>query len=304
MTFSLMRRDGDVVVVRERDGKVMSRHKDRVKALRHLRVLFSLTKASFGGDRSAAGRYAAEQRWKNHQKKEGGKEKKPFVTSALRNQLSLSRDALKNFENNGGSLRRYPDVLSKEDDKALSAEITKLWLQADKFGRRLEESSDFSEEMKAKKLTAVARTQEAARLAELALEAMKKPPFDERWKQELVVARDRNGELTGLMLVQNGMDENTEKMMMMGSNSSVDVTGRGMEISYLVSFQTQKGMGSALFGQALKDAAGKNVVQISLEWTAKSKPFWTRIGFDRQYLSSSMNAILNVRVDEIATLLA
>ena len=264
--------------------------------------LVDIIKASFGGDRSAAGRYAAEQRWKNHQKKKEDK-KGIFVSSALRNQLSLSRDALKNFENDVGSLRRYPDVLSKEDDKALSAEITKLWLQADKFGRRLEESSDFSEEMKAKKLTAVARTQEAARLAELALEAMGKPPFDERWKQELVVARDRNGELTGLMLVQIGMDENTEKMMMMGSNSSVDVTGRGMEIAYLVSFQTQKGMGSALFGQALKDAAGKNVVQISLEWTAKSKPFWTRIGFDRQYLSSSMNAFLNVRVDEIATLL-
>ena len=28
-----------------------------------------LIKASFGGDRSAAGRYAAEQRWKGHQKK-------------------------------------------------------------------------------------------------------------------------------------------------------------------------------------------------------------------------------------------
>lgn len=29
-----------------------------------------LGKASFGGDRSAAGRYAAEQRWKNHTKRE------------------------------------------------------------------------------------------------------------------------------------------------------------------------------------------------------------------------------------------
>ena len=109
--------------------------------------LVDIIKASFGGDRSAAGRYAAEQRWKNHQKKKEDK-KGIFVSSALRNQLSLSRDALKNFENDGGSLRRYPDVLSKEDDKALSAEITKLWLQADKFGRRLEESSDFSEEPK------------------------------------------------------------------------------------------------------------------------------------------------------------
>jgi PAS domain-containing protein len=32
--------------------------------------LAAIIKASFGGDRSAAGRYAAEQRWKNHQKKE------------------------------------------------------------------------------------------------------------------------------------------------------------------------------------------------------------------------------------------
>lgn len=32
--------------------------------------LEDLVKASFGGDRSAAGRYAAEQRWKNHRKKE------------------------------------------------------------------------------------------------------------------------------------------------------------------------------------------------------------------------------------------
>lgn len=70
MPFSLMRRDGDVVVVRERDGKVLGRHKDRKKALRQLRVLFSLEKASFGGDRSAAGRYAAEQRWKGHTKKD------------------------------------------------------------------------------------------------------------------------------------------------------------------------------------------------------------------------------------------
>jgi len=70
MPWSLMRRDGDVVVVRERDKKVVGRHKNRAKALRHLRALYSLEKASFGGDRSAAGRYAAEQRWKGHVKVE------------------------------------------------------------------------------------------------------------------------------------------------------------------------------------------------------------------------------------------
>lgn len=70
MPWSLMRRDGDVVVVRDRDKKVVGRHKNRAKALRQLRALYSLEKASFGGDRSAAGRYAAEQRWKGHQKKQ------------------------------------------------------------------------------------------------------------------------------------------------------------------------------------------------------------------------------------------
>jgi len=71
MPWSLMRRDGDVLVVRDRDNKVVGRHKNRAKALRHLRALYSLEKASFGGDRSAAGRYAAEQRWKGHVKREG-----------------------------------------------------------------------------------------------------------------------------------------------------------------------------------------------------------------------------------------
>jgi hypothetical protein len=43
----------------------------------------ALRKASFGGDRSAAGRYAAEQRWKNHQKKEqaGGNVTTPPITT-------------------------------------------------------------------------------------------------------------------------------------------------------------------------------------------------------------------------------
>jgi len=47
----------------------------------------ALIKASFGGDRSAAGRYAAEQRWKNHQKKEragGNATTPPTATPAVR----------------------------------------------------------------------------------------------------------------------------------------------------------------------------------------------------------------------------
>lgn len=80
----------EVVVVRDSDGKVVGRHQSRDKALAHLRALYAsevvkskfvdetaqarhegfidFLKASFGGDRSAAGRYAAQQRWKGHVK--------------------------------------------------------------------------------------------------------------------------------------------------------------------------------------------------------------------------------------------
>ena len=42
----------------------------RMAVRRDAMVRLALSKASFGGDRSAAGRYAAEQRWKGHQKKD------------------------------------------------------------------------------------------------------------------------------------------------------------------------------------------------------------------------------------------
>lgn len=75
MPWRVAERDGEVVVVREQDNKVVGRHTSREKALRQLRALYAiedeLAKArSFGGDRSAAGRYAAEQRWKGHVKQE------------------------------------------------------------------------------------------------------------------------------------------------------------------------------------------------------------------------------------------
>jgi len=302
MPWSLMRRDGDVVVVRERDKKVVGRHKNRAKALRHLRALYSLEKASFGGDRSAAGRYAAEQRWKNHRKANAKTE--PVMAPGFRKELVRIGDAMKSVEAVGVSYRRYPDLLSKEQVKELKKEIKHLERQADRLNKKLDDpNSDYSEKDRQRLVRALSRTYEACRLAEMAVEGMQKAPYDKRFKQELIVARDRHGNLAGMMMVMTGTQEFTDLMVMSGRNSQESVTGKSMEITFLVSFQTEKGMGSALFGKALKDAAGKNVVQIWLEWTDQSKPFWTRVGFDRNYLSSSFNANMNVRVDEIATLL-
>ena len=44
--------------------------KERARVMVDSRVIAEFMKASFGGDRSAAGRYAAEQRWKGHVKED------------------------------------------------------------------------------------------------------------------------------------------------------------------------------------------------------------------------------------------
>ena len=65
-----LKTEGDqVLVVRDRDQKVVGRHKDRKKATAQLKVLYSLEKAQFAS-RTEAARYAANQRWKNHTPKE------------------------------------------------------------------------------------------------------------------------------------------------------------------------------------------------------------------------------------------
>lgn len=72
-----LKTEGDqVLVVRDRDQKVVGRHANRKKATAQLRVLYSLEKAQFQAliekgrfaSRSEAGRYAANQRWQGHVK--------------------------------------------------------------------------------------------------------------------------------------------------------------------------------------------------------------------------------------------
>lgn len=67
MPWSMRTEGGQVLVVRQRDKKVVGRHKDRKRALAQLRVLSSLEKAQFAS-RSEAGRYAANMRWQGQGK--------------------------------------------------------------------------------------------------------------------------------------------------------------------------------------------------------------------------------------------
>jgi len=77
----------------------------------------AISKASFGGDRSAAGRYAAEQRWKGHQK--GGKGKKyPGVTTVVSDET---------FANLPKMPKRTP-----EQQARIEANLRALWAESDK----------------------------------------------------------------------------------------------------------------------------------------------------------------------------
>jgi len=135
MPWHLKTVGGQVLVVRDWDQKVVGRHKDRKKATAQLRVLYSLEKtqfrsfiekASFGGDRSAAGRYAAEQRWKGHKKEEtkGSASKKDAIVQSF--SIAMGLKSIPWAANSKGD---YEDLIengvSEESAKlATSASVT------------------------------------------------------------------------------------------------------------------------------------------------------------------------------------
>ena len=86
MPWSMRTEGGQVLVVRQRDKKVVGRHKDRKRALAQLRVLSSLEKAQFAS-RSEAGRYAANMRWQGNKKGDDKKYPKELTTKEMINIL-------------------------------------------------------------------------------------------------------------------------------------------------------------------------------------------------------------------------
>jgi hypothetical protein len=77
--------------------------------------LADLIKASFGGDRSAAGRYAAEQRWKNHKKKEEDAKGRQAGDESLDDEISRVVGLM-------SALRELPYSASKFGDDIIEVE--------------------------------------------------------------------------------------------------------------------------------------------------------------------------------------
>ena len=134
MPWHLKSEGGQVLVVRDRDKKVVGRHANRKKATAQLRVLYSLEKSQFWAliekgrfaSRSEAGRYAANQRWKGHKKEETNTS--PSKKDAILKALPIAM-GLKSIPWAANSKGDYEDLIengvSEESAKlATSASVT------------------------------------------------------------------------------------------------------------------------------------------------------------------------------------
>ncbi|NBR70511.1 MAG: hypothetical protein EBT75_00180 [Proteobacteria bacterium] len=248
-----------------------------------------LGKASFGGDRSAAGRYAAEQRWKGHVKKQPAAQSNPYNLQFSENlgaQLSLMGAAMRTVEDSGVDTQVFgrsdltPDDIESMDDEihAMRKRIEGAHTLNDFRLRRGKISDD--EHLRTNEL--LGRASEAVRLGRMALTKMLRDPSDEDFEDELLVSRDADGKLVGLAMIST-LREPLDMKIVYHNNGlkyvPLTVNGRSVYVEFLVSFQSVPQMGRALFGQVLKHSAGKGVQSIMLETTDYSRDYWQRIGF-------------------------
>ena len=134
-----LKTEGDqVLVVRDRDQKVVGRHANRKKATAQLRVLYSLEKAQFQAliekgrfaSRSEAGRYAANMRWKGNTKDVAESKQVRDLTQELKTYFGTTVEQYLKSEG-------YKDVQQKLVDKqsiATGVGDLKLEVIADKQG--------------------------------------------------------------------------------------------------------------------------------------------------------------------------
>ena len=223
-------------------------------------LLLGVRKASFGGDRSAAGRYAAEQRWKGHVKKQPVSPSNPYnlqVSENLGAQLSLIGAAMRTVEDAGVETQVFGrSDLTPDDINSLGKEI-------DAMRRRIEGAhnlNDFrlskgkiSEDEYLRTNELLRRADEAVRLGKMALTKMSRDPDDEDFEDELLVSRDADGKLAGLSMIST-LKKDVDLRMLYHNGPPVVLTvkGKSVYVEFLVSFQSVPQMGRALFGELLK----------------------------------------------------
>jgi hypothetical protein len=186
---------------------------------------------------------------------------------------------------------------TKDVIKKLNAQITVIDRKIERVERQFGDSE------------ATLRGNEAVRLARLAIDSMAKTPDEYQMRQgtdELLVSRDSDGNLVGLAMTWTTVDEfpRQEHMENEESSETRELKSRAMSVEYLVSFQTVKGMGRALFGEVLKKAVGNKILFTQLEPTKYSKEYWKRFGFKDDATSLRQHKLVLVTaLDDLGSLL-
>jgi hypothetical protein len=221
------------------------------------------------------------------------------LSQNLKIQIDLVKQAMETVKSMGVTTTSYShEDLNKNVIKKLNAEV----LVIDRKIERVEKKFGDSE--------ATLRGNEAVRLARLAIDTMARTPDEYQMRQgtdELLISRDSDGNLVGLAMTWTTVDEFARQEYMENEESSEtrELKSRAMSIEYLVSFQTVKGMGRALFGEVIKKAAGKNILFTQLEPTKYSKEYWERVGFKDDTTSLKQDKLVLVTaLDNLGSFLA
>jgi hypothetical protein len=221
------------------------------------------------------------------------------LSQNLKIQIDLVKQAMETVKSMGVTTTSYShEDLNKNVIKKLNAEVLVIDRKIERVERKFGDSE------------ATLRGNEAVRLARLAIDTMARIPDEYQMRQgtdELLISRDSDGNLVGLAMTWTTVDEFARQEYMENEESSEtrELKSRAMSIEYLVSFQTVKGMGRALFGEVIKKAAGKNILFTQLEPTKYSKEYWERVGFKDDTTSLKQDKLVLVTaLDNLGSLLA
>ena len=224
-----------------------------MNSLEQTRVRLEMLKASFGGDRSAAGRYAAEQRWKGHTKEEnkkGGGNKSPLAQSILEANESLKKAGV--------------SVRVVEMDNSGSQEMQQL---SKKLRTKIEQSAIIIR--KNKNFAPLTQERWFFLARNLMLHSVKVQNDSLTPRKVFIIVAEKGNAIVGAMrFVPDSFIEEFKHL-------------QEGEIPSAGSLRVVKGVGTAMFGEAIKIAARTGTGKIKIEALNTAEPFWESVGFKR-----------------------
>jgi len=214
----------------------------------------ALEKASFGGNRSEAGRYAANIRWQNRQKKESDEKgrgaKSPLAQSIIEANKSLSK---------AGITVRVVEMDNSESE-AMKKLSEQLRIRIEKSAKRIAKSKNFAP------LTQERWFFEAVNLMKASVRVQEDNLMP---RKVFIIIAEKGDAIVGAMRFVPDFFVEEAKHKQEGKIPSAG------------SLRVVEGVGTAMFGEALKLAAKTGTGKIKIEALKTAEDFWKAQGFQR-----------------------